>query len=89
MATRFIIGKGELLTFDIPPPPMVPNKAHPYGLAEAKAHLVPQIVDAALEMQALPAAACPSDFAVAKPDRAVAPGRSGSRRQSHGAGSPA
>jgi Subtilase family len=68
MATRFIIGKGELLTFDIPPPPMVPNKAHPYGLAEAKAHLVPQIVDAALEMQALPAAACPSDFAVAKLD---------------------
>lgn len=68
MATRFIIGKGELLTYDIPPPPMVANKAHPYGLSEAKAHLVPQIVDAALEMQALPQAACPSDVAVAKLD---------------------
>ena len=68
MANRFIIGKGELLTFDIPPPPIVPSKAHPYGLAEAKAHLIPQIVTAALEMQALPQAACPADVAVVKVD---------------------
>jgi len=66
MVGRFIIGKGELLTYDIPPPPMVPNKAYPYGLTEAKVHLVPQIVTAALEMQALAEEACPSDFAVAK-----------------------
>ena len=68
MATRFLIGKGELLTFDIPPPPMKANKAHPYGLAEAKAHLVPQITLSALEMQSLPSAACPAEIAVAKVD---------------------
>lgn len=68
MAARFLIGKAELLTFDIPPPPIKPNKAHPYTLGEAKAHLVPQIVAAALEMQTLPQEACPSDIAVAKLD---------------------
>lgn len=68
MATRFLIGKGELLTYDIPPPPMVANKVHPYGLTEAKAHLVPQMVLAALELQLLPQTACPSDVAVAKVD---------------------
>lgn len=68
MANRFIIGKGELLTYDIPPPPMVPTKAHPYGLAEAKAQLIPQIVTAVLDMQALPQAACPSNVAVVKVD---------------------
>jgi len=68
MASRFIIGKGELLTYDIPPPPTKPNKAHPYSLAEAKAHVIPQIVDAVLELQSLPAAACPFDVAVAKVD---------------------
>lgn len=66
MVNRFIIGKGELLTYDIPPPQTKPSKAHPYSLAEAKSHVIPQIVDAVLELQSLPAAACPSDFAVAK-----------------------
>jgi hypothetical protein len=66
--SRFIIGRGELLTYDIPPPPTKPAKAHPYSLAEAKQNVVPQIVQAALDMQALPAAACPSDVAVAKLD---------------------
>jgi hypothetical protein len=64
MGNRFIIGRGELLTYDIPPPPMVPSKAHPYSLAEAKTHLVPQILSSALEMRALPGAACPGDVAV-------------------------
>lgn len=68
MAARFLIGKAELLTFDIPPPPIKPNKAHPYTLGEAKANLVPQIVAAALEMQTLPQEACPADIAVAKLD---------------------
>ncbi len=66
MATRFLIGRGELLTYDIPPPPIKPGKAHPYSLAEAKAHLLPQIVQSSLEMRQLPDAACPSDYAVAK-----------------------
>ncbi len=68
MANRFIIGRGELLTYDIPPPPMVPKKAHPYGLTEAKTQLIPQIVSAVLDIQALPQAACPSDVAVIKVD---------------------
>lgn len=47
---------------------MKPDKAHPYGLSEAKAHLVPQMITTALEMQMLPQAACPSDIVVAKFD---------------------
>lgn len=42
MATRFLIGQGELLTYDIPAPPIVPSKAHPYTLAQAKEYLVPK-----------------------------------------------
>ncbi len=68
MAARFIIGRGELLTYDIGAPPMGGEKAHPYGLADAKQALIPQIVEMVLGMQALPQAACPADFAVAKID---------------------
>jgi len=68
MATRFLIGKGELLTYDIPPPPIRPDKAHPYTVAEAKEYLVPRMMNTALEMQKLPAKACPDDVAVAKLD---------------------
>src|SRR5688572_12590108 len=68
MATRYIIGKGELLTFDIPPPPITPSKAHPYSLAEAKAHVIPQIVDALVYAEALPPQACPGDLAVIQID---------------------
>lgn len=66
MANRFIIGKGELLTYDIPPPPMVSKKVHPYSLDEAKVFVIPQIRQAVADLQQLPAAACPLDFAVAK-----------------------
>lgn len=66
MAARFLIGQGELLTYDIPAPPIVPSKAHPYTLAQAKEYLVPRMLDTALAMQALPADACPEDVAVAK-----------------------
>lgn len=68
MATRFLIGQGELLTYDIPPPPIVPSKAHPYTVAQAKEYLVPRMLDTALSMQALPADACPEDVAVARID---------------------
>lgn len=66
MANRFIIGRGELLTFDIPPPPMVPNKAHPYSLAQNQAVLIPQLIQAAEDVRLLPQEACPLDFAVVK-----------------------
>lgn len=68
MATRFLIGKGELLTYDIPPPPIKPEKAHPYTVAEAKAYLVPKMLSTAMELQELPTQACPDDVAVAKID---------------------
>lgn len=68
MANRFLIGKGELLTYDILPPPIKADKAHPFGLAEPKAQLLPRVISAALEMQDLPQEACPSDIAVAKID---------------------
>jgi len=68
MATRYLIGKGELLASPIDPPPMVSNKVHPYTLHEAKQVVVPQIIQAAQDLMTLPAAACPGDIAVAKLD---------------------
>lgn len=66
MASRYIIGRGELLTYTIPPPPHVPTKKHPYTLDEAKAALLPQLRATAKELDALPDAACPRGLAVAK-----------------------
>lgn len=66
MANRFIIGKGELLTYDIGAPPMFPSKAHPYTLEQAQQILIPQIATAAAELARLPREACPFDLAVAK-----------------------
>lgn len=68
MATRFIIGKGELLTFDIPAPPMKPNKAHPYSLQDAQRDVIPQIDAALATFETLPSSACPADFAVLQVD---------------------
>ncbi|MGY4829178.1 S8 family peptidase [Sphaerotilaceae bacterium SBD11-9] len=68
MATRFIIGRGELLTYPITPAPMGGSKAHPYTLAEAQHVLIPQINRTARELRSLPQAACPRDIAVAKLD---------------------
>lgn len=66
MTNRFIIGKGELLTYDIPPPPMLNKKIHPYSLDEAKQVIIPQISKAVANLLDLPASACPNDFAVTK-----------------------
>ncbi len=66
MAHRFIIGKGELLTYDIAPPPMRAEKAHPYTLDQAQQILIPQIETVALDVARLPPEACPLDFAVAR-----------------------
>lgn len=46
MATRYLIGKGELLASPIDPPPIRPNKIHPYTLQDAKQDVVPQIMNA-------------------------------------------
>jgi hypothetical protein len=66
MANRFIIGRGEVLTYEIPPPKSGGPKVHPYSLDEAKAALVPQIQSMATQVRDLPAHACPGGLAVAK-----------------------
>lgn len=44
MVTRYLIGKGELLTYPIDAPKKKPGeKAHPYTLEEARRALLPQI----------------------------------------------
>ncbi|WOB05871.1 S8 family peptidase [Piscinibacter gummiphilus] len=66
MATRYIIAKGELLTYPIGAPKKEPGeKNHPYTLAQAKAALLPQIDEATHEFDRLPPQACPGDIAVA------------------------
>ena len=65
MATRYIIGKGELLTYAIPAPKMHPSaKKRPYTLAENLDIVVPQIKSAVLQIQSLPDTSCPYDVAV-------------------------
>lgn len=68
MATRYLIGKGELLASPIDPPPIKPGKVHPYTLHDAKQEVVPQILEVARELMTLPKGACPDDIAVAKLD---------------------
>lgn len=66
MATRYIIGKGELLTYPIEPPPIKPNKVHPYTFDEAKAAVLPQIARTVMAFRDLPSGACPDNLVVAK-----------------------
>lgn len=68
MANRFLIGRGELLTHEIPPPPSIPKKSHPYTLDEARKAILPQLRQVIADQKTLPAAACPRDIAVAKLD---------------------
>ena len=66
MAARYLIGKGELLTYPIAPPKKNPGeKAHPYTLEEARRALLPQIVATNQAFAELPASACPDGLAVA------------------------
>lgn len=66
MATRYLIGKGELLTYPINAPKKQPgDKQHPYTLVEAKQVLLPQIDVANEAFDGLPRSACPGDLAVA------------------------
>ena len=65
MSTNFLIGRGELLASPIAGPRRGMDKADVYTLAEAKSRLQPQVAEAALQLDKLPASACPSDYAVA------------------------
>jgi len=66
MANRsFIIGRGEVLTLEVKSPSRRPSdKAYPYTLDESLAFLKPRLVATAMDLDHLPAEACPSDFAV-------------------------
>src|SRR3954471_21981858 len=63
---RFLLGHGHRLTSEVrivrpfdPPDP-------PYTLDEAKARVAPMVTRAAAALNALPAAACPEDYAVSR-----------------------
>ncbi|EPA9109418.1 S8 family peptidase [Serratia liquefaciens] len=64
--TNFLIGRGELLTHDIPGPRRRMDKSEVYTLSEARQRLVPQVQSAIKAFDSLPASACPNNFAVAK-----------------------
>ena len=64
--TNFLIGRGELLTSDIPGPKRAPGKAEVYSLYESKQRLLPQIASTIENFAKLPDRACPDDYAVAK-----------------------
>lgn len=64
--TNFLIGRGELLTHDIKAPKRKPGKAEVYTLQQATERLVLQFTKAAAVLDALPTAACPGDFGVAR-----------------------
>lgn len=63
---NFLIGRGELLTHDIPAPRRKPGKAQAYTFQQARQRLVPQFEQTASALDALPADACPGDFGVAR-----------------------
>lgn len=67
MATRYLIGKGELLTYPIDAPKKDQgDKTHPYTLLSAKSVLIPQIEEANRNFISLPEKACVDDLVVAK-----------------------
>jgi hypothetical protein len=66
MATRYIIGKGELLAYGVPPPKTVPDKYHPYTLDQAKEAIGPELDMTSAALDAGPASLYPHELAVAK-----------------------
>lgn len=66
MANRFIIGKGEVLTYEIPPPKSGGPKKHPYTYEEAISALIPQVNELSRRIQNIDDSACPDQIATAK-----------------------
>ena len=67
MASRFIIGKGELLTYPIDAPKKgMGEKNRPYTLNEAQEVIIPQIKATAALLDSLPDEAKPQGISVAK-----------------------
>ena len=64
--TNFLIGRGELLTYDIKGPKRGGKKTEVYLFNEAKQRLKPQFTETASALDTLPQEACPRDFGVAR-----------------------
>lgn len=64
--TNFLIGRGELLTYDISPTSTGGSGKEAYTLGEAQATLIPQINDALESFEQLPSSACPGEIVVAR-----------------------
>ena len=64
--TNFLIGRGEMLTYDILPPGGGGQKNEVYTLSEARSRLLPQMQTAAAAFNTLPEAACPRNLVVAR-----------------------
>ncbi|MBA4071448.1 MAG: peptidase S8 and S53, subtilisin, kexin, sedolisin [Gemmatimonas sp.] len=65
-ATNFLIGRGELLTAEVPPPKRIVEKAEVYGVTETRDRLSPQLAAVVEQMDRLPDGACPENLAVAR-----------------------
>ena len=63
--TNFLIGRGELLTYDVKGPKRGGDKAEVYTFTEARQRILPQLQKTAVELAILPSDACPRDFGVA------------------------
>jgi len=64
--TRFLIGRGELLTSEIPAPRRGGDTKEVYDFGTAQRRLAPAIVQTASAIAGLEPLACPADLAVAK-----------------------
>ena len=62
---NFLLGKGERLVEEISGVRGGADKFHPYTFPEAKSRLLPMLGSVVLDIDNLPAAACPNDRAVA------------------------
>jgi len=58
---RFLLGKGETLAENVAPPKRQMDKAHVYGLGDAKAHLSAELLAAVSYFDTLPDKACPDN----------------------------
>lgn len=65
-ASKFLLGRGELLTFQIDPPKRKPSKTEIYSLTEAQAVLLPEIDAANSVFEKIPKEAKPEGYVVAK-----------------------
>lgn len=64
--SNFLLGRGELLTKRIDPPPVSPKLKEVYSLEETKRRLLPLLANVISEAENLPDDACPRDFVVSK-----------------------